>query len=62
VSYATASKPTRTFHLEQLLQKANSINGIRKLNMQFKVQRRAIKALELDDLISQKYWVLCVDF
>ena len=31
---------TRQDHLEILLQKANSINGIRKMNLQFKTERR----------------------
>ena len=32
----TFTKITRKSHLELLLQKANSISGIRKMNMQFK--------------------------
>jgi len=44
-------------HLELLLQKANSISGIRKMNMQFKEERRAIKPLE-GYLITETYWKL----
>lgn len=39
ITQTFTTKP-RVTHLELLLQKANSINGIRKLNMQFKLERR----------------------
>jgi hypothetical protein len=32
--------------LELLLQKANSISGIRKMNMQFKQERREVKSFK----------------
>ncbi len=38
------SRLQRKNHLEILLQKANSISGIRKLNLQFKQERRLTKA------------------
>ena len=39
-------KITRKSHLELLLQKANSISGIRKMNMQFKQERREVKSFK----------------
>lgn len=43
ISPQIVSKLSRQQHLELLLQKANSISGIRKMNMQFKEERRGLK-------------------
>lgn len=66
VTQGFASKP-RLAHLELLLQKANSISGIRKMNMQFKLERRQMQPFkpstyEGDFAISEEYWNLCSTF
>ena len=57
--------------LELLLQKANSISGIRKMNMQFKQERRKITCLKTKispegylkkSIITKQYWNMCQDF
>ena len=45
--------------LELMWQKANSISGIRKLNMNFKEERRSVEPLESDGTISADYWQVC---
>ena len=68
LSPTKAKRLSRTEHLELLLQKANSISGIRKMNMQFKEERRALKPFEQNDdrrqntRISRDYWDLCQQF
>jgi len=47
-------------NLELVWQKANSINGIRKLNMNFKEERRAIGSpLDEEGQITRDYWQVC---
>ena len=67
----TFTKITRKSHLELLLQKANSISGIRKMNMQFKQERREMRRFktkispegyEHRSTITKQYWNLCQDF
>lgn len=62
------TKITRKSHLELLLQKANSISGIRKMNMQFKQERREVKCFktkispegyEHRATLTKQYWNLC---
>lgn len=56
-------KTMRNEQLEQLLQKANSISGIRKMNMQFKEERRSVRALAPGThRIEQDYWDICQQF
>ena len=44
-------------------QKVNSINGIRKMNMMFKEERRTINAaLDIDKRINSDYWQVCETF
>jgi len=43
-------------------QKCNSINGIRKMNLLFKEERRAVKALDEDGRITEEYWQVCDQF
>lgn len=52
----SGSRLQRKANLELVWQKANSINGIRKMNMQFKEERRTVKALTDDDLLTPEYW------
>ena len=54
-------------NLEKLLQKANSISGIRRLNMQFKKERRLLpcfhkRAAKGPSLIRDSYWSFCEGF
>ena len=44
-------------------QKVNSINGIRKMNMMFKEERRMVNAaLDIDKRINSDYWQVCETF
>ena len=52
----------RKANLELVWQKANSINGIRKMNMQFKEERRAIVPLNQYLEITEEYWNTCETF
>ena len=62
------SRLTKKGHLEMLLQKANSISGIRKMNMQFKQERRLTDAFYQKDstkspsIIRRSYWDICEQF
>lgn len=49
-------------NLEVVWQKANSINGIRKMNMLFKEERRQVTALDGDEQITQEYHQICDTF
>ena len=63
VSTHSVGRLNKKNHLELLLQKANSIGGIRKLNMQFKAERRDGKVKALDGYrIRDQYWKICEDF
>ena len=56
---------TRKDHLEILLQKANSINGIRKMNLQFKTERRLMQPFHQKDgacILTPEFWQLCEQF
>lgn len=56
------SKQARIAHFEMLLQKANSINGIRRLNMKFKTERRQVKIFDSEQQITDSYWQLCDEY
>ena len=44
-------------------QKVNSINGIHKMNMMFKEERRMVNAaLDIDKRINSDYWQVCETF
>lgn len=62
VSGHSMSKLQKKTNLELVWQKANSINGIRKLNMMFKDERRAVTALDANDVITREYWQVCETF
>jgi len=49
VSGHSLSQLQKKSNLEVVWQKANSINGIRRLNMMFKEERRAVVALDEDE-------------
>ena len=49
-------------NLELVWQKANSISGIRKMNLQFKEERRQIRALDNYGQIQSDYWQVCESF
>lgn len=62
---STAYSPSQIMKkhaLEQIWQKANSINGIRKLNMNFKDERRQVEPLDADGYITTDYWQVCEQF
>ena len=62
---STAYSPSQIMKkaaLEQIWQKANSINGIRKLNMNFKDERRQVEPLDADGYITADYWQVCEQF
>ena len=61
VSKHTQGRLLRKNHLEILVQKANSIGGIRKMNLQFKEERRAVRALDRNK-IRAEYWEICAQF
>ncbi len=70
ITQSFSTKP-RVAHLELLLQKANSISGIRKMNMQFKLERRQIAPFKQehnqlgylnDSVLAEDYWNLCSTF
>ena len=49
--------------MELIWQKANSINGIRKMNMSFKEERRRVfSTLDANDKITDDYWYICESF
>ena len=48
--------------MELIWQKANSINGIRKMNMLFKQERRSVTALDENEQITDEYWQVCETF
>ena len=56
VSGHTNSRLILKENLELVWQKANSISGIRKMNIQFKEERREIDHLDEYDQISSDYW------
>ena len=58
----SASRLQKKANLEVVWQKANSINGIRKLNMMFKEERRSIQALDQNEQITAEYWQVCETF
>jgi len=62
VSTHSASRLQKKTNLELIWQKANSINGIRKMNMLFKQERRAVAALDANEIITQEYWQICETF
>ena len=62
VSRHSMSRLQKKANLETVWQKANSINGIRKLNMMFKEERRSITALDEDEHITEDYWQVCETF
>ena len=62
VSGHSASRLLQKANLELIWQKANSINGIRKMNMLFKEERRAVTALEANDQITEEYLQICETF
>lgn len=59
VSTHSVSRLQKKANLELIWQKANSINGIRKMNMQFKQERRNLTALDANENITQDYWQVC---
>ena len=62
VSGHSMSRLQKKTNLELVWQKANSINGIRKMNQQFKEERRAVTALDANGVITQEYWNVCETF
>jgi len=57
------AKLEKKANLELVWQKANSINGIRKLYMSFKEERRLVSdAIDENDEISREYWQVCDQF
>ena len=62
VSGHSASRLQKKANLELIWQKANSINGIRKMNMLFKEERRAVTALDSEENITREYWQVCETF
>ena len=63
VSYQSASQLHNKANLELIWQKVNAINGIRKMNMQFKDERRATgAALDKNHHIRSEYWQVCETF
>lgn len=62
VSGHSASRLEKKANLELVWQKANSINGIRKMSMLFKEERRDVKALDVNEEITQDYWQVCETF
>ena len=62
VSGHTANRLVLKENLELVWQKANSISGIRKMNIQFKEERREIDHLDEYDQISPDYWQICETF
>ena len=56
VSGHSQSRLVRKANLEIVWQKANSINGIRKMNMQFKEERRMYQPTNKYLEITQEYW------
>jgi hypothetical protein len=62
VSGHSMSRLQKKANLETVWQKANSINGIRKMNMMFKEERRSITALDEDEHIREEYWQVCETF
>ena len=62
VSGHSSSRLEKKANLELVWQKANSINGIRKMNMQFKEERRQYQALDDREQITREYWQVCETF
>ena len=62
VSGHSMSRLQKKANLELVWQKANSINGIRKMNMMFKEERRAVKALDANEQFTREYWQVCETF
>ena len=62
VSGHSSSRLEKLANLELVWQKANSINGIRKMNMLFKDERRQIQALDETGQITKEYWAVCEQF
>ena len=62
VSAHSASRLQKKANLELIWQKANSINGIRKMNMLFKQERRILTALDANEQITPDYWQVCESF
>ena len=62
VSVHSATRLQKKANLEIVWQKANSINGIRKMNMLFKEERRQVKALYANDVITPEYLQVCDTF
>lgn len=62
ISGHSASRLEKKSNLELIWQKCNSINGIRKMNMLFKEERRAVTALDADGIITAEYWQVCDQF
>ena len=54
--------------MEMQVQKANSISGIRKLNLQFKIERREMDVCEKNDrgedtnIITEDFFNMCLSF
>ena len=62
VSGHSMSTLQKKANLELVWQKANSINGIRKMNQLFKEERRAVTALDANGIITREYWQVCETF
>lgn len=62
VSGHSLSRLQKKSNLEIVWQKANSISGIRRLNMMFKEERRSVKALDEEELITAEYMQVCDTF
>jgi len=58
----STSRLEKKANLELVWQKANSINGIRKLNMHFKEERRSLQYLDASGYITNEYWQICDTF
>ena len=62
VSGHSMSRLQKKANLELVWQKANSINGIRKMSQMFKEERRAVTALNANGSITREYWQVCETF
>ena len=48
--------------MQRLVQRANSVNGIRKMNLQFKEERRSVEERLEGMFITKEYFTVCDDF
>ena len=62
VSGHSNSRLEKKANLEIVWQKANSINGIRKMNILFKEERRQVTPIDANDQITREYWQICDSF